>query len=327
MATLASQLFAALVRRRNRGFDTGTLGIASLGAPVVSVGNLSVGGTAKTPAVIALAAELKRLGLRVDVLTRGYRRQGRELAVVERGDEDITLAGDEPLLIARRAQVPVMVHPDRFRAGLQAEYRFHTQVHLLDDGFQHRQLARSFDLVLVDPRDLDDRLLPAGRLREPPSALARASAVIWLAAPPADADQELRQALDRLRPWTAAPVFVGSRQPQPLPPQAPRRLFGFCALARPESFRATLQQLGVEVAGWRVFRDHHAYRERDLRALQQAAQACGAEGLVTTEKDAVKLAGLPLLENLHVVAIDLRIDRIEELVELIVERCELKDGA
>lgn len=316
MASLASQLFGAIVRRRNRGFDNGTLGVARLPAPVVSIGNLSVGGTGKTPAAIALAVALRQRGLRVDVLTRGYRRQGRQLAIVERGDEDVTLVGDEPLLIARRAQVPVIVHPDRYRAGLQAEHQFHTQIHLLDDGFQHRQLARSFDLVLVDPQDLDDRLLPAGRLREPPAALARASAVIWLGA-----EAECEEAARRLRRFTSAPVFVGSKQARPLAGDAPRRLFGFCALARPESFRSTLQTLGVELAGWRSFRDHHAYSEADLQALQRAAAQCGAEGLITTEKDAVKLPAA--LAGLQVVPIDLQIGRMPELVAQIVQQCGL----
>ena len=321
MASLASQLFGAIVRRRNRGFDNGTLGVARLPAPVVSIGNLSVGGTGKTPAAIALATELRRRGLRVDVLTRGYRRQGRQLAIVEHGDEDFTLVGDEPLLIARRAQVPVIVHPDRFRAGLQAEHQFHTQIHLLDDGFQHRQLARSVDLVLVDPRDLDDRLLPAGRLREPPASLARASAVIWLGNLHTDAAAEYAHAVERLQPFTAAPIFLGSKQPRPLPADASRRLFGFCALARPESFRSTLQGLGVEIAGWRTFRDHHAYSDADLAALQQAAEHCGAEGLVTTEKDAVKLP--PRLANVQVVSIDLQIERMPELIDRILQQCGL----
>lgn len=321
MASLASQLFGAIVRRRNRGFDNGTLGVARLPAPVVSIGNLSVGGTGKTPAAIALAAELRRRGLCVDVLTRGYRRQGRQLAIVERGDEDVTLVGDEPLLIARRAQVPVIVHPDRFRAGLQAEHQFHTQIHLLDDGFQHRQLARSFDLVLVDPRDLEDRLLPAGRLRETPASLARASAVIWLGDADADPEAECERALRRLQAFTVAPVFLGSKQPAPLPANAPRRLFGFCALARPESFRSTLQTLGIDLIGWRTFRDHHAYSEADLHALQKAAEQSGAEGLVTTEKDAVKLPAV--LPNLQVVAIDLQIGRMPELIERIVQACGL----
>jgi tetraacyldisaccharide 4'-kinase len=114
---------------------------------------------------------------------------------------------------------------------------------------------------------------------------------------------------------------VGSKQARALAGDAPRRLFGFCALARPESFRSTLQTLGVELAGWRSFRDHHAYSEADLQAMQRAAAQCGAEGLITTEKDAVKLPAT--LPGLQVVPIDLQIGRMPELVEQIVQQCGL----
>ncbi len=320
MAALASRIFGSLVRARERAYAEGRLGVARLPAPVISIGNLSVGGSGKTPTVIALGKLLRARELRVDVLSRGYRRASRALAVAERGDEDVNQVGDEPRLIAQRLGAPVLVHPDRFRSGLEAERRYATQIHLLDDGFQHRQLARSFDLVLVSPDDLDGRLLPAGRLREPPAALARAHAIVWVT-PQAvtDPEAELAAARERLAPFTPAPVFLAHKQP--LPPDLPEgaRPFAFCGLARPESFRQTLAELGIAPAGWRAFRDHHHYSGTDLRQLRAAARAAGADGFITTAKDAMNLGGG--LENLAVVEIEMRISDAPALVALALRAC------
>ncbi|MGH9395026.1 MAG: tetraacyldisaccharide 4'-kinase, partial [Terriglobales bacterium] len=223
----AAQIFAALVRARERAYASGRLGVARLPRPVLSVGTLTTGGSGKTPTVIALGRALAQRGLRCDVLTRGYRRAARALAIAQTGEEAVEVVGDEPRLIAARLQAPVLVHPDRFRSGLEAERRFASQLHLLDDGFQHRQLARNFDLVLVAARDLEDRMLPAGRLREPPAALARAQAILWVAE-----DGELDRARALLAPFTAAPVFLARRQALPLL-RPPARPFAFCGLARP----------------------------------------------------------------------------------------------
>ena len=159
-------------------YTTGT-GWACAGCrePVISVGNLSAGGSGKTPFVILLGELLKARGISFDVLSRGYGRETRGVLLVDPGGLPRDF-GDEPLLIARRLQVPVVVGEDRFEAGRFAEKRFGAQIHLLDDGFQHRGLARDFDIVLVTPEDARDRLLPAGRLREPLRALRRADAVV-----------------------------------------------------------------------------------------------------------------------------------------------------
>ncbi|HUX68436.1 MAG TPA: tetraacyldisaccharide 4'-kinase [Terriglobales bacterium] len=313
MASLAAHLFGSLVRARDRAYQQGWLGVARLPAPVISVGNLAVGGRGKTPTVIALGAALRQRGLRLDVLTRGYGRAARRLEVAQTGAEEVARVGDEPRLIAQRLQVPVLVHPDRFRAGLEGERRFHSQLHLLDDGFQHRQLARAFDLVLLAPQDLDDRLLPAGRLREPPTALARASALLWLSP-----DSDLAGAQRRLAAFSSAPVFLARKRPVPLPLGRP---FAFCGLAQPESFWASLAELGVAPAGRRAFGDHHRYRHSDLRALQAAARAAGADGFVTTAKDAANLpAGL---ENLHVLEIEMEIPELPRLLQRALEACGL----
>ena len=164
-------LYGAATALRNTLFDRGVLPSRRLERPVVSVGNLSAGGSGKTPFVIALGELLKARGIRFDVLSRGYGRKTRGVLVVETGGNAADF-GDEPLLIARRLGVPVIVGESRYEAGRVAEQKFQPQLHILDDGFQHRSLARDFDIVLMTERDFDDRLLPSGRLREPLSSLA-----------------------------------------------------------------------------------------------------------------------------------------------------------
>src|SRR5262249_11897184 len=172
-----SAIFGAGVAIRNTLYDRGTLTIRKLTRPVVSVGNISVGGNGKTPFVIALGQMLKSRGIDCDGLSRGYGRQSSEIEVVDpAGSPD--RYGDEPLLIARKLRVPVIVGADRYQAGLLGENQFDSQLHLLDDAFQHRRLHRDFDIVVLSAGDLNGTLLPVGRLREPLSALKRADAVV-----------------------------------------------------------------------------------------------------------------------------------------------------
>src|SRR5271166_1388739 len=172
-----SALFGAAVCVRNELYDRGLITVQRLQGPVVSIGNLTVGGSGKTPFLILLGDLLKQRGIAFDVLSRGYRRQTQGVAMVDPGGSARDF-GDEPLLIARKLGVPVVVGEDRHSAGVTAEATFGPQLHLLDDGFQHRRLARDFDIVLVTATDAQDSLLPAGRLREPVSSLSRADAVV-----------------------------------------------------------------------------------------------------------------------------------------------------
>ena len=172
-----SALYGASVKARNDLYDRGALKIRRMPGPVVSIGNLTVGGSGKTPFLITLGELLKARGIGFDVLSRGYGRATKGVGLVdpEGSPRDF---GDEPLLIARKLQVPVIVGEDRYAAGQFAEEKFGPQLHLLDDGFQHRRLARDFDIVLITPTDAGDSLLPTGRLREPLSSLSRADAVV-----------------------------------------------------------------------------------------------------------------------------------------------------
>src|SRR6266849_1253925 len=172
-----SALYGAVVAGRNALYEHGVLRSRRLQGSVISVGNVSTGGSGKTPFVILLGELLKARDIKFDVLSRGYGRGSRGVLLVDPGGLPRDF-GDEPLLIARKLQAPVIVGEDRHEAGRFAEERFGAQMHLLDDGFQHRGLARDFDIVLVTPEDARDHLLPAGRLREPLSALRRADAVV-----------------------------------------------------------------------------------------------------------------------------------------------------
>src|SRR5258708_14996488 len=170
-------IYGAATAVRNTLLDRGVLPSRRLEQHVVSIGNLSAGGSGKTPFVIALGDLLKARGIRFDVLSRGYGRKTHGVLIVE-PDGNAADFGDEPLLIARRLGVPVIVGERRYAAGRVAEQKFQPQLHILDDGFQHRSLARDFDIVLMTERDFDDRLLPSGPLREPISSLQRADAIV-----------------------------------------------------------------------------------------------------------------------------------------------------
>src|SRR6202142_4143775 len=172
-----SSFFGLGVRGRNALYDRGLARAQKLSGPVVSIGNLSVGGSGKTPFVLLLGDLLKARGLKFDILSRGYGRKTRGVALVGPAGSPHDF-GDEPLLMARRLNVPVIVGESRHAAGIFAEQKFGPQLHLLDDGFQHRSLARDFDIVLVTPEDIRDRLLPAGRLREPLTSLRRAAGIV-----------------------------------------------------------------------------------------------------------------------------------------------------
>ena len=276
--SLLAAIFGVGVDVRNALYDRQMLKSRRLSGPVVSIGNLSTGGAGKTPFVILLGELLKARGVAFDVLSRGYGRTTKGVLVVEPGGSARDF-GDEPLLIARRLEVPVVVGEDRYAAGRAAEEKFGARLHLLDDGFQHRALARDFDIVLVTPADARERLLPAGRLREPVSALKRAHAVVLTSgADPA------RFPLDGKLVWRARRGIV--------PLGVPQQPVAFCGIARPQSFFLQLRAAGIAPAAEAVYRDHHAYTEADVRELEALRQHSGARGFVTTEKDAVNLGEL-----------------------------------
>jgi tetraacyldisaccharide 4'-kinase len=302
-----SGLYGASVALRNSLFDRGILSARRLERPVVSVGNLSAGGAGKTPFVIALGELLKERGIAFDVLSRGYGRKTRGVRFVDPNGR-VSEFGDEPLLIARKLGAPVIVGESRYEAGRAAEKKFQTQMHLLDDGFQHRSLARDFDIVLMTPADFEDRLLPVGRQREPLSSLHRADAIVL----PERFAVEHRGLPDR-------PLWRMTREL--LLTSVPSAPIVFCGIARPDQFFAQLRSAGIIPAAEVVFGDHHAYDDRDIRRLLTTKSERDANGFVTTEKDTVNLGSLQRdLEPLAVAALKLTLDRPVDLVDTILTR-------
>jgi tetraacyldisaccharide 4'-kinase len=299
-------LYAAAVGAKNRGYDRGRNRVDHLRWPVISVGNLSVGGAGKTPLVIRLAELLAEQGLAVDVLSRGYGRASHAIEAVN-ASGSARQFGDEPLLIARRTGVPVFLGASRYAAGQLAEQRLPPgahAVHLLDDGFQHRGLARDVDIVVVHRSDLGAGLLPAGRLREPVTALQRATIVVLR-----EEDAVLEEQLRRI--GVVAPMWRMRRALDI--PAGTGSAVAFCGIARPEEFIRSLGQAGMTLAVSPAFSDHHRYSQKDIDALVRAARAADARCFVTTEKDAVKLDGLlrKQLEDvapLHVLRLNVLLD-------------------
>jgi tetraacyldisaccharide 4'-kinase len=291
-----SHVYGATVSWRRRWYARDPARARRLGRPVVSVGNLRVGGSGKTPVVAHLARLLVARGERPAILTRGYGRTRPQAGVTVVSDgvrvrADIASAGDEPLMLARALPgVPVLVGADRFQSGEHAEREYGVTVHLLDDGFQHLRLWRTVDLLLADETDLGDRVLPAGRLREPLANAAVADAVLVTTADPSAVDR-VGTALG-VRPRFQAvrrvqlPVTL-ARQPMDLARGA--RVLALSGIARPERFHADLAAAGWTVADVVVFRDHHPFSAADLVRVAAAARACGATAVLTTEKDAIRL--------------------------------------
>ena len=288
--------YGAGVRLRGALYDAGVLkGERVEGLRVVSVGNLNVGGTGKTPAVLYLAELLVREGRRVGILTRGYGRSSKEpLSFTGAGPlPSVEEAGDEPLLLARRCpEARVLVGADRRMLARRARDEFGLEVVLLDDGFQHRKLARDEDVVVVDEAVGfgNGRMLPRGPLREPLTGLRRAT-LFWVraAAVPGPELPALPAPCVRTRyrptAWVDAagalhPVEALSGQP----------VLALAGLARPGGFLRTLGELGADVRGTAFFPDHHRFSERELHEVSSRASSLGAR-VVTTEKDRVRLPG------------------------------------
>jgi len=310
-----SSIYGGVVIARNALYNYKLLSSRWLHGPVISVGNLSTGGSGKTPLVILLGELLKARGIHFDVLSRGYGRKTHGVTVVDPGGLPRDF-GDEPLLIARRLQAPVVVGEDRYEAGRFAESRFGEQIHLLDDGFQHRGLGRDFDIVLVTPEDARDRLLPGGKLRESLQSLQRADAVVLASGAAAESFPLAGRTVWRVRRGIATENTTQKVPPRPVV---------FCGIARPQNFLLQLRAAGVDSVAEAFFRDHHAYTEKDVRDLLQLQQRSEAGGFVTTEKDAVNLGGfLAALAPLAVVPVKMELadaaNALDTMLGVIEER-------
>ena len=291
------QWYAARPSRRSR-----------LSRPVVSVGNLSVGGSGKTPIVGYIARLLLESGERPAILTRGYgRRRTREaVTIVSDGATiraDLDSSGDEPLMLARALPgVAVVVGASRYRAGRVAEERLGATVHILDDGFQHVQLERDVDLLAISEDDLTDAPLPQGRLREPLVAAAFADAALVSAGYASAVERVGRNAgvatsFQVTRVLGVPHTLSGTPEPVVVPPES--RVFAVAGIARPERFFSDIDSAGWHIVGEMSFRDHHRFTAGDVKRIGDAARAAAAAIILTTDKDAVRLescdmGGLPI---------------------------------
>lgn len=318
----ASWAYRAALVARETGYAVGALRTGRLPCPVVSIGNITLGGSGKTPLTEVVVRELIGLGSAPAVVSRGYGRRTRGVLVVSDGRSikaDARDAGDEPLLLAERLPgVPVVVGENRLAAGRVAMDACGATAVVLDDGFQHRVVAKDLEVVAVNGEAPwgNGRLFPRGTLREPPAALGRADLVVVTHAHEAGAVERVAAAVRRHNP--RAPVLAAALVPLGAEDKASgrraspaelagRRLVAVSGLGWPVGFVATLGRLGVDTADTVEFPDHHWYSAADLADLARHARAVGAEGLITTEKDWMRLRGLRLPMPLWVLATELRV--------------------
>ena len=311
LLTLLSKAYGTGVRLRRNAYASGFLKQKKLPCTVISIGNLTTGGTGKTPMTIYVAEQVRRLGYRVAVLSRGYKGAAEKSGgIVSDGNAvlmDPLSAGDEPFLLAASLKgIPVLVGHDRYQSGMLAINRFQTEVVILDDAFQHLALFRDVNLLLLDSSLPfgNGHLLPRGSLREPVSALDFSDALIMTRSP--------RPFCGPAEPWAVQrPVFCAIHEPffsrrfsagekpefQVNAPLAEgdlfigKRYFAFSGIARNDDFLKTLKKKGADVLGFQGFSDHHFYSDKDIQAIQNAAVKAGATAIVTTEKDLARLHG------------------------------------
>jgi tetraacyldisaccharide 4'-kinase len=327
-----STLYGAITGTRNSLYDRGTLKTKRLDRPVISVGNLTVGGTGKTPMVEWVARVLATDGKKVCILTRGYGRQNpRERVLVSDGQNVVASAndaGDEPFLLATNLAgiAAVICDPDRYAAGVGAIKHLKTDCFILDDGFQHRQLARDLDLLLIDSTNPwgGGSLLPYGLLREPVHGLKRADCIVLTRTDQVTNLASLRNQIDEHsgdRPLFSSLMKTKSISPinQTLGPISKKRTAAFCAVGNPSSFYQQVRQNGFDIVFEKSFRDHHRYSQPEIDLMISEAKHNGADTLITTAKDAVKLASLEVSLPCFVLEIEIEIDNADELRRLILQ--------
>lgn len=338
MLPLFAYIYGKIAALRNTLYDKGVFEVFDTGVRVISVGNITTGGTGKTPLVAYIAGILTDRGETVCILTRGYgRKEARKRVLVTDGREilaDAEHAGDEPFELANKllGKAIIIADADRVSAADWARRKFGITTFLLDDAFQHRKLKRDLDIVCIDATDafVDAKMLPAGRLREPLDGLRRADAVVITRSNLVGDILNLKleisnlvsggsvfMAENRLSGMIKLEEFYAKPQRSQSEERDNRKALAFCAIGNPESFFEQLRRENVDVVGTRAFRDHHIYSQNDLMEIEQKARESGAEILLTTAKDAVKLSALKFKLPVIVVEIDVTVKESDEFRNLI----------
>lgn len=303
---------------------------------MISIGNITTGGTGKTPLVEHVARLLAARGKKVCILTRGYGRKDPHLQVIVSDGYGVLAspseAGDEPFLLATKLTglAAVISSADRIAAGREAIKDFGTECFVLDDGFQHLRLARDLNVVTIDATNPwgGGRLLPHGRLRESLDGLARADCVVITRCDQVDSVKDLREEVLKLT--SDRPVFESSMRMTRVTPlknggetiAPPARIAAFCAVGNPASFFGNLRQAGYELVLDKAFPDHHVYSQEEIDSVINAANEIGANALITTAKDAVKLRTLSFSLPCYVMEIEIAIDNAEEFTRLVVKAAD-----
>lgn len=324
MAAPLGALYAAAMAARRRAYAKGTLKSRALDTVVVSVGSIAAGGSMKTPVVRTLVEALVGRGMKVGVIGHGYRRQGGASAVViasnaERILSTVEESGDEAIELARALPgTAVAVGPSKWDVGRTLEALVQPSVLVVDGGFQHRALKRDLDIACVSERDLSGRPIPAGLLRETPDALDEADLLFVDRDGAGPLVDELRRRRGEACLWMERSNF-SFRTPDGRPAETPARAFALAGIARPERFAADLERLGVTIAGRSFFGDHHAFTPRELDGVRESARRANADAVVTTSKDATRVAAWPCETPLVVLDARARVEGLDGVLARTVE--------
>ena len=336
-----SALYGAAITARSSGYESRFLKTHRVAAPVISVGNITVGGTGKTPLVQWLADRLAESGRKVCILSRGYRRENAKQRVVvsdgERVVSGIAQSGDEALMLAQSllGRAAVVCDADRMTGATWAIEHLNSDVLLLDDGFQHRRLARDLDIVTIDATNPfgNGRLLPAGILREPIKNLNRADCLVLTRT----FDGGAAQLIDRIRRVTNAPIFQSRRAikqfrrldssntANAVAELNHQPLAAFCGIGNPRAFFEQLHAAHLEVRHEAAFRDHHRYSQADIDRVTEDAHAKGAQALVTTAKDSVKLQSFDFQLPCYIAELEIEVSDATNLLELVQQACQYRE--
>jgi len=339
--TPLSVVYGLGVRMRNALYRRGILRTLEVDAPVISVGNLTVGGTGKTPLVEWIAGQLAQSGLRVAVLTRGYGRNSSGRVVVSDGSmirSNVDESGDEPFLLAQNlnGRAAVISDANRVAAASWAIDNLKTEVFILDDAFQHQSIRRDLNILTIDATNPwgNRSLLPKGRLREPITELSRADCVMITRANDSDQIDELRSEIESRRP--GLPTFIssiefaglqkldGTNSSPEINAFSAKPVAAFCGIGNPESFFSLLRGAGCQLKDTSAFRDHHKYTQADIDRLVNHAAHNGAEAILTTAKDAVKLKLLSFTLPCYVVNIAMNIEGEERFLDHIIRAVDAR---